>query len=279
MRHIHLFELEDQRWFPATLRAAITDFLGFTGTRMPDTYRDFAARLQVAMARCGEHRLLDLCAGSGAPSRAIARLMSEEHGYEVDLVLTDLYPSVGAWTHERESSRDDFAFVSEPVDATRVAPETAGFRLLCNGFHHFRPGQAREILRDAVAQRRGVAVFEAFDPGPLGLMQPFVLMTMMLVLAPFVRPFRWWSLLYTYVLPLAPASLLWDGLVSWLRIYSATQLRELVGSVVASGDASDYEWEIGRGRIPMSPLRSIHLIGTPLHRQGCGSRRPASMPV
>jgi hypothetical protein len=212
------------------------------------------------MARCGEHRLLDLCAGSGGPSRAIARLLREEHGYDVDLVLTDLYPNVGAWKHMRTSSRDDFAYVSEPVDASRVAPGTTGFRLLCNGFHHFRPEQAQAILRDAVAQRRGIALFETIDPGPLGVAQPLVLVAMMFLLTPFVRPFQWWRLLYTYVVPAVPLCLLWDAVVSWLRIYSTDDLRELTTAI---DPESSYDWEIGRGRTPGVPIKNTFLIGTP----------------
>jgi hypothetical protein len=263
MRHIRLFELQDQQWFPSTLRASITDFISYAGQAWADGYRDFATRLHVAMARCGEHRLLDLCAGNGGPSLAIARLLREEHDYEVDLVLTDFRPNVGGWEQARKSSRRDFEFVSSPVDATRVPADAQGFRLMCNAFHHFRPEQAQAILRDAVAQRRGIALFENFDPDPLGVVQPFVITAMMFALAPFVRPFQWRRMLYTYVLPLAPASLLWDGLVSWLRIYSDVDLRELVASIDVGDAACQYEWEIGRGRVPKSPLRSIHFIGTP----------------
>src|ERR1700733_13082438 len=104
MRHIHLFELEDQSWFPGPLRESITDFLSFVGELTRGAYRDFALRLRHAMAACGERPLVDLCSGGGGPSRAIARMLREEGGYPVDLVLTDLYPNVARWQRLNDAS-------------------------------------------------------------------------------------------------------------------------------------------------------------------------------
>jgi hypothetical protein len=111
----------------------------------------------------------------------------------------------------------------------------------------------------------GIAVFEAIDPGPLGAMQPFVLLAMMLGLTPFVRPLRWSRLFYTYLVPAVPLCFFWDAVVSWLRIYSPDDLRELVASV---DPESAYDWEIGRGRTPGGPLLNVFLIGTPRQKKG-----------
>jgi hypothetical protein len=262
MRHLHLFEIEDQRWFPGALREPMTDFMSFAGELTRGGYADFAARLRRAMAACGERRLVDLCSGGGGPARAIARILREDHAYPVDLLLTDLYPNLARWRPMKDAG--DVDFVLDPVDATRVPPDVAGFRLVCNGFHHFRPEDARAVLRDAVAQRQGIAIFEAFDPGPYGATQPFVLLAMMLGLTPFVRPLRWSRLFYTYVVPAVPVCFFWDAVVSWLRIYSPDDLRELTASV---DPVSAYDWEIGRGRTPGGPILSIFLIGTPRQAQ------------
>ena len=77
-----------------------------------------------------------------------------------------------------------------------------------------------------------------------------------LLTRPWVRPFRWSSLLWTYAIPAAPAVVAWDGFVSGLRLYSVGQLRAIVQAL----PANDYDWEIGAEPFP----RSItYLIGYP----------------
>jgi hypothetical protein len=105
-----------------------------------------------------------------------------------------------------------------------------GFRTLFNAFHHFRPELARRILADAVAARRPIAVFEVVSRRLLPLVGLLLSPLNVLVLMPFVRPRRWSWLFFTYVVPVIPLFVLWDGVVSWLRIYSEPELRAPPGS-------------------------------------------------
>jgi hypothetical protein len=58
----------------------------------------------------------------------------------------------------------------------------------------------------------------------MALDHPIVLLALM----PFVRRFRWSYLMFTYVMPLIPLSLLWDVIVSFLRIYSLEQMTTMI---------------------------------------------------
>jgi hypothetical protein len=51
----------------------------------------------------------------------------------------------------------------------------------------------------------------------------------------------------------------WDGIVSWLRIYSVEELRELVAGI----DAQDWEWDIGTIKLGNAPAHATYLVGTP----------------
>ena len=79
---------------------------------------------------------------------------------------------------------------------------------------------------------------------------------LLLVLTPFVRPFRWSRLLFTYLIPLIPLLVLFDGTVSMLRIYQPDELRALVAGVPGQ---ESYTWDIGEA----PGLGPIHLVGTP----------------
>src|SRR5207248_937506 len=156
MRRLHLIEFEDLSWFPRVLREIMTDDLSLLGEMGRVSYAGFVPRLAAAMAATGEHRLIDLCTGGGGPAWTIASLLGEGAGRPVEVTLTDLYPNGERLARLVAHSGGRARYATESVDATRVPPALSGFRLLCNGFHHFRPDDARAILHDAVEQRRGI---------------------------------------------------------------------------------------------------------------------------
>lgn len=56
---------------------------------------------------------------------------------------------------------------------------------------------------------------------------------------PFVRPFRWSRVFFTYVLPAIPMLFGWDGTVSALRAYSTDELLAIARAVPGS---ESYDW-------------------------------------
>ena len=82
---------------------------------------------------------------------------------------------------------------------------------------------------------------------------------LVLLVTPFIRPFGWSRLLFTYLLPLVPLTCLWDGFVSQLRAYTPEELNTLAKSL---GDVG-YRWDAGKGRLQGSPAHLTYLIGRP----------------
>ena len=83
---------------------------------------------------------------------------------------------------------------------------------------------------------------------------------LLLLLTPFVRPFRWSRLLFTYLIPLIPLLVLFDGTVSFLRLYSREELREVIAAVPGS---ERFTWQIGSEKVPGLPVRLGYLLGVP----------------
>jgi hypothetical protein len=81
-----------------------------------------------------------------------------------------------------------------------------------------------------------------------------------LALMPFARPFRWAHLLFTYLVPLTPLIVLWDGIVSMLRIYSPEKMKKLTEDL----QAPDYAWEIGGIHVRGIPRGLPYLVGRPI---------------
>jgi hypothetical protein len=259
MGRIHGFEFEDQAWFPGLVREYMTDFLSHMGGFSKVPYAPFSERLAEALRQTGDDRIVDLCSGGGGSSVMIAGEVRERLRRPIQLTLTDLYPSPSRWEDARSRFPGWVELETRAVDARDVPADLPGFRLVCNGFHHLEPAQARACLEDAVRKRSGVALVELAQRSPLAMLQILLGTATQLFVTPFIKPFRWSRLALTYAVPVVPLCTLWDGVVSCLRVYDPEELEELVQGL----SASDYQWEYGRVRVPRMPASLTYLIGVP----------------
>ena len=260
MRRVQFFEIHDQPWFPSFLRDQVTDDLQVL-LNIGKPYGDILPQLREGIERAGADRVLDLCSGAGGPWPWLADAL-ERSGLRVCVKLSDKYPNAQA----RERVRKDSAklrYRDEAVDATRVPRGLRGFRTLFTSFHHFPPEQARAILKDAVESRQGIGVFEIPGRRPLTLLLlPLAVIGDMLVV-PFVRPRppgrAAWRLIWRWLIPIVPLVLLFDGIVSCLRVYSPHELRELTSGLADEG----YRWEIGCVKRELWRLPITFVVGHP----------------
>jgi hypothetical protein len=245
-----LFEIHDQPWLLDSLRDAVTDTLQFL-LNITDAYRPAIPRLQNALTESGAKKILDLCSGGGGPW---VKFWPIAERADMCVYLSDKYPNLRAFRQAASRSRN-IKFHETPVDALCVPPTNVGFRTLFTCFHHFRPQEARRIILDAANLHQHVAIFEVASRDLRTILLTFLTPLGSLIFAPFVRPFRWSLIFWTYVLPLVPFILLFDGLVSCLRSYSLRELTELIQGI----DNPCSDWEIGidrGGLIPVTYLLS-----------------------
>src|SRR5262249_9664767 len=104
------------------------------------------------------------------------------------------------------------------------------------------------------------------------LLLPLLLVTPLRVLiaTPFIRPFRWSRLLWTYLVPVAPLVLLFDSVVSVLRWYSLHELRGLTAGL------DSYHWDIGTVQGKPIPIPITYLVGVPTEKASRPSMSPDS---
>jgi hypothetical protein len=257
MKRLHLFEINDQPWCPQSIRAILTDYMRF-GVKKWKKDTAMASLLRRALDQTGEHQVIDLCSGSGGPWLDMLCGLEGE-GVPVKVCLTDKYPNAQAFTYARHVFGDSFDFCSQPVDAARVTEALAGFRTIFSAFHHFPPAEARAILQDAVNCRQGIAIFEVTQRTPWALFNFLLTSFLVPFCVPFFRPFRWSRLVWTYLIPVGPAVVLFDSLVSCLRTYSVPELQEMTKSI----DAKGYTWEAGEVKAQNAPVPVTYLLGYP----------------
>lgn len=258
MRRLHLFEIEDQTWCPASLRDAATDFLHLL-LGLSNPYAVIVPRLQAGLAACGTRRIVDLAAGGSGPwPRLLPRLLADDGS--IELYLTDKFPNHRAFAAFARRFPERVTAVSTPVDARAVPAGLAGFRTLFTSFHHFPPQMAREVLADTVRKRQGIGLFEATKRSPAAIASILPAPLLALAAAPFIPPFRWSRLFWAYVVPALPVLIAWDGVVSCLRTYTPGELRELIASVPGS---DTYRWQVGEEPNPRPIPPVTYAIGHP----------------
>jgi hypothetical protein len=256
MRRVQFIEIHEQPWFPSSIRDEITDALQF-GFNLSNGYAPIVPLLQSALDSTGKRSVVDLCSGGGGPWLELSRKLQyrERQGYPpgIQICLTDKYPNLTAIQNVGAASENHIIFYPGSVDATNVPLELKGFRTMFTSFHHFPPEEARAILQNAVDAGEGIGIFEITRraPSTIGLIFAWVLLLFVCTL--WIRPFRWSRLLWTYLVPIIPLVLVFDGVVSCLRSYRAQELLAIAEKLTAGG----YRWETGElstGKVPITYL-------------------------
>jgi hypothetical protein len=261
MKRIHLFEFEDQPWFPKLFRGFMTDLIQYQQTNS-DVYTPLVPKIMEIMQKLDCRQIIDLCSGSGGPLFRIQEILSTQKNYPVSITLTDKYPNVSTFQKLCHSSKYPVNFIPVSVDATSVPNDYQGIRTLFSSFHHFRPNQAKQILQDAVNRNAPIGIFEYTERtrskcistikcGPL-----IVLRT-----TPSIQHFKWSRFFWTYIIPVMPLVFTWDALVSYLRSYSIRELNQMVSEL----KPNNYTWEIGQIRGVRNYLNITYLFGFKEH--------------
>jgi hypothetical protein len=252
MRRVNCSEIHEQAWFPQKLRDHVTETLQFVFDQAR-AYQPIASRLGAAMRAAGSRRVLDLCSGAGGPWIWLQRMVTDQATAPVKVLLTDRYPNLATFRLTQEISGGAIGYCAQRVDAQNIPSTLCGFRTIFSSAHHFRPAEIVHMLRDAVDRREGIGLFEMAKRRPRTICYACLMPLAAVCAVPFMRPFRFWRLVWTYLLPVIPFVLLFDGVLSCLRAYSPAELGEMASRV----SARNYTWEVGEAGAV------IYLIGYP----------------
>jgi hypothetical protein len=260
MHRIQFIELHEQRWFPASLRDEVTDALQ-CGLSLLRAYAPVLPMLGTLLAATGTPRIVDICSGGGGPWLEL--FLALRGSGVTQITLTDKYPNLRAFESVSAASGNHVKFCPDSVDAMKVPRELTGVRTIFSSFHHFPPDVAAAILQDAVEAGQPIGVFEITRraPSAIALMLPWSLLAFLYT--PLIRPFRCSRLLWTYVVPLIPVVLLFDGVVSCLRSYHSQEMLEIARKLTGT----EYDWCAGEISEAAVGIPITYLTGSPRVRR------------
>jgi len=260
LKRIHLFEIEDQSWFPDWIRDCMTKLIvvmhGFFGTK-----DDLANLVAKVLKQNNSKKIIDLCSGGGGPMIDVMKVLEEKHGLKnIPLTLTDLYPNKEFANHINQQKNPNFTYQLDSVDATKISAKEKGLRTMICSFHHMRPKAARQILENAQNAQEPICIFEISDnsaPIFAWIIAFPINFIMCLFVTLKVRPMTWQQIIFTYPIPIIPLCFAWDGAISNSRTYTIKDMETLIQSL----PPSNYKWETGA--IPGKPSAKLYLIGNP----------------
>ena len=188
--------------------------------------------------------MIDLCSGGGGPWLWLRGELAREECAGLEITLTDRYPNLAAFRLAQEASGGAIGFCAESIDAQKIPPALSGFRTIFSSVHHFPQDEVVAMLRSAVERGEGIGFFEAAKRRPRTILYAFVMPVAAILLVPFMKEFRFARLVWTYLLPVIPFVLLFDGVLSCLRAYTPDELREMASRAATT----NYTWDIGEAR-------------------------------
>lgn len=254
---LHLLEFEDYEWFPHVVREGITDFLRFV-TELTFVYKPAGKLIAEMVNKINMDTIIDLCAGGGGGVEKVSREINKLAGRDIKILLTDKYPNIPALKYVKENSRQNISYLEESVDALNVPEKLKGARTMFSSFHHFKPEDARKILEDSSKKKMPILIFEAGERSLTAVIGVIIITILVCAFAtPFMKPFKWSRLFYTYIIPLILLSLLWDGVVSMLRIYKPKEMLKLAEGI----NSNNFVWRAGK--INYKGLRITYMTGEP----------------
>jgi len=219
-----------------------------------------APLISEAMVSAQTERVIDLCSGAGGPVLGVIKRLRQDGKQNACVILTDMYPNLGAFARAEEELPGAVSSRTQPTDACAVPRDLAGVRTIFNALHHLPPEVARAVFADAVEKRQPILSFEVVQRTPLDILGAATGFISALALMPLVKPRRVSNFIFTYLVPLIPLFLMWDGVASCLRSYSRDELEELVAPL----QSRSYTFRIERHRVPWTPMTVSCVVGLPV---------------
>lgn len=200
-------ELEDYSWFPLSLRRYQADYIGSL-VKWLSVYQPLVAQLDELSNSTKADTIQDLCSGSGIP----AIYMLERAKNISQMLLSDKYPD-GSFKDDQK-----LKYIKTSTDVIELVPQPGVCYTMYNAFHHFSPCEQKQLISKMAENKNGFLFAEILHPGILTIIRiVFAATVLQLLTAPFIKPFSFKRLFFTYFIPFNLLTVLYDGLISVTR--------------------------------------------------------------
>jgi hypothetical protein len=220
-------ELEDYNWFPKRFRRWQLEFVGSMSV-WTKLYRPLVPVMDEMISDYKITALQDCCSGSGLP----AVYLHQQLHKKMTLLLTDKYPD------EHFVNNAHVIYSKENIDVLQMQTVEIALYTMFNAFHHFNKAQQKAIVKKMMSNNSAFIIAEILEPGLFNALKIFFTGTVLQIFAaPFIKPFSFARLFFTYIIPVNLFTVTYDGIISVLRSKTEKQYRELVNGLASNNFA------------------------------------------
>lgn len=258
MKRVHAFEFGDLSWFPKNFRNYGTDYLQFAANIL-DLYKYIIPIIKKGIESSTTVTIVDIGSGGGGGLLKIARHLKKSIP-KFKIILSDYHPNIDAFNKTMAEQPEVFEYIKESVNALAVPKDLKGFRTQFASLHHFKPKDAKAILQSAVDDKQSIGIFEPLQRDVKHIFQMLLSPISVLLLTPFIKPFKLDRIIFTYLIPILPLITVWDGVVSVMRTYTVKELKQMISEI---NNNESFNWDVGVAKGKQNEI--IYLLGTPVN--------------
>lgn len=257
-------ELHDYKWFPDIWRRGMTDFLSFFATYFFQ-YDPIFPLIKGMMQKSGYLKLCDYCSGGSGYLLSLLRYFRKNGIQDCKIELTDKYPNLDSFELIARRSGGSVSYIASPVDALNPPQsEALEIRVMFSAMHHFSPDELGLILNRASMDKCAIGIFDYSSWDPIRAIPLLILLIPhIFIIMPFAGVFSWRKMLWTYIIPAIPLTLLIDAAISRWNGYCVAELKEIIDKL----PNLTYDWNIGSKPNFLWTGKIVYLIGCPKLRQ------------
>lgn len=210
-----LKELEDFDWFPPILRKYQMELIGILVSQF-GFYHQVVKMIKRDLMKSNLANIIDLCSGSGLPAIYVHQKLTVSN---LQTTLTDKFP-------QGISDFEGVEYLTTSVDVNHLVPEANTYYTMFNAFHHLESNERKQLIQKVLDKNSHLMIVEIVQPTILN----FILVTLastvgVWLLCPFIKPFDWKRLFFTYIIPINVLTVLIDGYISILKSKTVQQYR------------------------------------------------------
>lgn len=211
MKRRHTPQFINQSWFPTFLKQCIFEFMTWFVGKVKAAV-PFLPVIEEGLTRTSKRQIINIDSQSGAGFETLEPLL------EKDIVI-------------------------QKTDVKNIQTTHKGLYVSVNAFHQLTPVEAKALLTTIAKSGNPVAIVEGNNDSLWQVvgMTIFVPLTVLLT-APFVKPFRFSRIIFTYLIPILPIVTLIDGFLALFKLYAPVDLEELTASIAIE----NYHWRSGK---------------------------------
>lgn len=210
-----LKELEDFDWFPLILRKFQMELIGILVSQF-GFYHHVVKMIKRDLMKSNIADITDLCSGSGLPAIYVHQKLALSN---LKTTLIDKFP-------QQISGIEGVEYLTSSVDVNNLEPEANTYYTMFNAFHHLESNERKQLIQKVLDKNSHLMIVEIVQPSFINVILVTLASTFgVWLLCPFIKPFDWKRLFFTYIIPINVLTVLIDGYISILKSKTVQQYR------------------------------------------------------